>query len=224
MEKLKEVISQYSRWSALSVYIERIESSKDSDFSLAFENIKSLLESIGKEICNFYAMPLEKDANMGKVIREAFSALKYSKDGYITQISQALGRIGQNIGDLRNEIGATGHGRTIAEIRERNEKVDVMARDFLIDSVRTISIFLIRAFEERLIQNVARLQESEPEQIYDNFKGFNDLWDELYGEFAMGEYSYPASQILYSVDPEVYHYERKNFETSPQDNSNLGDE
>lgn len=48
MERLRETISQYSRWNPLCIYIDRIEGHIESDFSLSIENAKSLLETIGK--------------------------------------------------------------------------------------------------------------------------------------------------------------------------------
>jgi len=48
MKKLKKVIEQYGRWAVLSMYVERIETYIESDFSLCVENSKALLESIAK--------------------------------------------------------------------------------------------------------------------------------------------------------------------------------
>ena len=36
-----------------------------------------------------------------------------------------------------------------------------------------------------------------------------DGWDEQFCEFEMGEYSYPASEILFSVDKQAYLNENK---------------
>jgi hypothetical protein len=32
---------------------------------------------------------------------------------------------------------------------------------------------------------------------------FNESWDDSFGEFVMGDYSYPASEILFNVDKQV---------------------
>jgi hypothetical protein len=132
----------------------------------------------------------------------------------VTRISSALATIGQSVGELRNEIGATSHGRTMEEIRRRNEQVDLLTQDFLLDSICAIAIFLIRSFEERtLITSSSKNSTLDDKSKYEDFEAFNDYWDELYNGFSMGEYySYPASLILYSVDNEVYHYERRRFE------------
>jgi hypothetical protein len=40
---------------------------------------------------------------------------------------------------------------------------------------------------------------------------FNELWDDSFGEFVMGDYSYPASEILFNVDKQAYVNECKSF-------------
>jgi len=40
---------------------------------------------------------------------------------------------------------------------------------------------------------------------------FNESWDDSFGEFVMGDYSYPASEILFNVDKQAYVTEYKTF-------------
>jgi hypothetical protein len=40
---------------------------------------------------------------------------------------------------------------------------------------------------------------------------FSDFWDDLYGEFEMGDYSFPASEVLFSVDYKAYVSELQAF-------------
>ncbi len=47
--------------------------------------------------------------------------------------------------------------------------------------------------------------------LYVEFEEFNEYWDELYGEFEMGTYSFPASEILYNVDQSAYLTEQQAF-------------
>ena len=72
MERLKTLIQQYSRWTPLSEYIERIEGFKHTDFSISIENSKSLLESIAKEICKQRSQPLTGTESVGKLIGLCF--------------------------------------------------------------------------------------------------------------------------------------------------------
>jgi hypothetical protein len=70
--------------------------------------------------------------------------------------------------------------------------------------------FLIRNFEN---ENPRTTQET-PEQnisLNDNPE-FNDFWDESFGEFSMGNYSYTASEILFYVDTKAYLTELKMFD------------
>ena len=103
MERLKKVIEQYGRWSELTTYTDRIEAHVATDFSHAIENAKALLETIGKEICNAKGVELGASASVNAVMKKAFTAIGYSSDNLVTQISTALATIGQQIGDLRNE-------------------------------------------------------------------------------------------------------------------------
>ena len=142
-------------------------------------------------------------------MKNAFSAIGYSNTNLVNQISSALATIGQQVGELRNEIGATSHGRSFDEIRKRNNKVDLLTREFLIDSTMVVAVFLIRVFETEK----APIVEAQTEERLDYFEAteFNDLWDDAYGEFAMEDYSYTASEILFSVDYKAYKTEYDAF-------------
>jgi hypothetical protein len=43
---------------------------------------------------------------------------------------------------------------------------------------------------------------------------FNEFWDNSFGEFKMGDYSYPASEILFYVDNQAYKNEYNAFITT----------
>jgi hypothetical protein len=46
------------------------------------------------------------------------------------------------VGELRNEIGSTSHGKSLEEIKQRNNNVDLLTREFLIDSVELVSVYM----------------------------------------------------------------------------------
>lgn len=212
MDKLRITIEQYIQWKGLAVYVDRIEAALVSDFSLALENAKSLLETIGKEICKVKGEVLGED-DFHHIIKKAFSALGYNNSAMVNQISRSLSSIALQIGTLRNEISPTAHGKTLEELRERNNRVDVLTREFLKDSTVIVAVFMIRAFEER--NGSAALPSvkvvTEEKLKYDDEDEFNMLWDDTYGEFRMDEYSYNASEILYNVDYKAYETECKAF-------------
>ena len=209
MNKLKEVIKEYGRWSELSTYVERIETHIEIDFSHSFENAKALLESVGKQICIDNNVDLGATPSVNAVLKKAFTSMGYANSNLVNQVSSALATIGQQVGNLRNDIGLTSHGKSLEEIKQRNNKVDILTREFLIDTVELVSVFLIRNFETKTERASTELLEDTLD--YWEAEGFNESWDDSFGEFAMGDYSYPASEVLFNVDKQAYVNEYKAF-------------
>ncbi len=218
MEKLRATLTQYNRWQTLEIYIERMEGHLETDFSISVENAKALLESIGKEICDAKGVALGNTPSINAVLKKAFVALGYTAEELVTQMSGSLANIGQLIGNLRNEISPTSHGKSLEELKYRNDKVDLLTREFLIDSTLVVAVFLIRAFEEREgTLTIAGGSENHAAFDYKANENFNTFWDDNFGEFAMGEYSYPASEILFNMELEAYQMESKAFLESEDD-------
>ncbi len=213
MEKLRATIEQYARWKELGQYIDRMEGHLESDFSVSVENAKALLESIGKEICSAKQVELAATSSINGVLKSAFLALGYPNDNLVNQVSRSLANIGGEIGNLRNEISPTSHGKSLDELRDRNNKVDALTRGFLIDSTLVVAVFMIQAFEERKNAIVLADAETAKEELlnYDDLEYFNSYWDDTYGEFPMGDYSYTASEILFNVDYKAYKTEYSAF-------------
>jgi hypothetical protein len=195
-----------------------MEGHLETDFSISVENAKALLESIGKEICDAKGVPLGTTPSINAVLKKAFVALGYTTEELVTQMSGSLANIGQLIGNLRNEISPTSHGKSLEELKDRNNKVDLLTREFLIDSTLVVAVFLIRAFEERkeLVSTVTDNTASASNSYKDN-EEFNNFWDESFGEFEMGDYSYAASEILFSMEIKAYQAEFKAFFESEND-------
>ncbi len=210
MQKLQTIIEQYGRWRELEIYIERIDAHVEIDFSLALENAKALLETIGKDICKQRSVDLPNTPNMSIVLKKSFIAIGYKGDDLVNQISTSLANIAQQMGNLRNDIGLTAHGKPMDEIRDRNNKVDIFTRGLLIDTTEIVATFLIRGFESSSpLKPTVKAEDDLPE--YTHNQDFNDFWDEAFGEFTMGNYSYPPSEILYNVDQQAYVTEHKAF-------------
>lgn len=125
------------------------------------------------------------------------------------QISSALATIGQNIGEIRNDIGTTSHGKSLEELKERNNKVDELTREFLIDTTVIVASFLIRTFENE--NPWSKKETVEAKRLYTDNEPFNEFWDDSYGEFEMGDYSFPASEVLFNVDYKAYMTEHQAF-------------
>ena len=214
MKKIRATLAQYSRWNALGDYVDRMEAHLEADFSTALENAKALLESIGKEICSAKAVSLEPTSPIQGVLKKAFAALGYAGDDMVRQVSTALATIGQNVGELRNQISPTSHGKPLDELRDRNNRIDLLTREFLIDSTLVVAVFLIRAFEERRVaaMPLAAAQPVVDEgPSYDDNEDFNNYWDDLFSGASMGAYSFTASEVLFGLDPQAYAAECKTF-------------
>ena len=210
MNKLKKAIEEYRDWRDLEIYIDRIESHLELDFSHSLENAKALMESIGKEICKKNSVELGTSPTVNKVLKTCFSSMGFSNSMMVNKVSSALATIAQQVGDLRNDIGVTSHGKSIEEIKQRNSKVDLLTREFLIDTIETVCIFIIRSYESKKERTLS--SESLEETLdYWEAEDFNEFWDESFGEFTMGDYSYPASEVLFNVDKQAYVNEYKAY-------------
>lgn len=214
MQRLNVVIEQYGRWAYLKMYTERIEAHAQTDFSLSLENSKSLLESICQEICKLKGVEVNKTDHINQLLKKGFIAIGYPRSDYINQISTALWTIGQQMGKIRNDIGCTSHGKISDEVEGRNDKIDEMAKELLIDTTVLLASFLIRNFENEN-PRTSGLASEEKILLTDN-QDFNDFWDETYGEFNMGDYSYTASEILFFVDSKAYLTELTAFRGSEE--------
>lgn len=210
MNKLRATIEKYGRWSVLEIYIDRIEAHIQTDFSHSVENSKALLETIGKEICENKNEQLGANPTINNVLRTAFSVLGIQSENYVKQISTSLANIGQNIGELRNNIGISSHGKTIEELKQRNDSVDEFTKVFLMETTVSIANLLINLFETSNPRIVEK--EIKPLLLYGDNEEFNVSWDELYGDFKMADYEYTASEILFGVDYSAYESELNNYE------------
>lgn len=209
MDKLKAVISSHGRWEPLEEYISRIEAYLHTDFGLAIENSKSILESISKEICDGKSIELGKSESISSMLKKTCKAIGYNGGDLVTQLSTSIANIGHQMGNLRNEIGSISHGRTMEQLKDRNSGIDELTKEFLIDTTELVSCFLIRNFEN---ENPRKQGETLVELLdYDESESFNESWDDSFGEFVMGDYSYLASEILFNVDKQAYVNEYKAF-------------
>lgn len=215
MHRLETVIEQYGRWSDLRILTDRIKAHLDSDFSHCIENSVSLLVTISKEICKLQDDEITEDLSVNATLKRAFKCLGHSGGAQVTQISISLASIGQRLGELRNQDGLTAHGRTLDQIKLRNDKYSELTKDFLMDSTVSTAIFLIRAYETENPRTEYKPDdppEKEGEDLaYLECEEFNSDWDDSFGEFSMADYSYTASEVLFNVDIEAYSTEYRAY-------------
>src|ERR1041385_2683281 len=147
MDKLREIIATYREWQSLEDYISRIEGFRDSDFPLCVENAKAMLEAVGKEICDCNSQTYAKTDSTSKVLKLAFNSLGYDNSDTVQQIARAIANIGTQMSLLRNEIGATSHGKPLAELEKRKDALSKASSEFLLLSTELVCSFLIQLFE-----------------------------------------------------------------------------
>lgn len=215
MQRLKTILTKHSNWEPYNEYIVRIEGFASTDFTLCIENAKALLEGISKEVCVKKGVTLDKNSKMSGLLKTAFKSLGYPSTSTILQIGTAIANVGQQMGNFRNEIGTTAHGKTIEELQKRQSSIHDLTGNFLIEATSIVCCFLIEALETD-----QPLKVIEDETHYDENESFNDFWDDQYGEFEMGDYSFFASEILFSNDPKAYKNELRAFNLIPKDEGN----
>lgn len=126
-----------------------------------------------------------------------------------------MATIAQYIGELRNEIGITSHGRPLYELVDQKVLIDDMTKEFLLGTTEIISCLLIKLAEKESVNSI-----KDSTMSYDESEDFNQYWDEVFGEFIMGEYSYSASEILYTMDYEAYKVELEAFISEQKEENN----
>lgn len=215
MDRLKATLDNYSRWQPVIEYVDRIEAFLDTDFSISIENSKSLLESISKEICHQKGQLLNNNENVTRLLSLAFGCLGYPDSNFVRQIGKSISNIAQQIGNLRNELGRMSHGRPLDELRNRQDLINSITRDFLITATESVSCFLIEAFE--LDNPIISIP---PEIRYDEEIEFNQYWDELYAAYQMGDYTFNASEVLFKCEPESYKLALNEYKQSPDETNN----
>jgi hypothetical protein len=80
-----------------------------------------MLEAVAKEICTCRNKEFSNQDGMGKILKLAFASLGYDSTNTVQQIAGAVANIGNQMSLLRNEIGATSHGKPLAELEKRKE-------------------------------------------------------------------------------------------------------
>jgi hypothetical protein len=206
MDRLREIIGTYSQWQSLEDYINRIEGFRDSDFPLCVENAKAMLEAVAKEICTCRNQQFNKKDGTGKILKLAFGSLGYDSTNTTQQIAGAIANIGVQMSLLRNEIGATSHGKPLAELEKRKEALDKVSSEFLLISTELVCSFLIQLFETE--KPTAQTEESLD---YDDNADFNEFLDDQFGPFEFADYSFSASTILFNLDQLAYRLELNGY-------------
>jgi hypothetical protein len=208
LNQLKNLIETYGRWQALDIFISRIESNIHVDFSISIENSKSLLESISKQICSDKSCPLTGLESISKLVKIAFGQIGYEKKSHINVIAGSLTAITQELGELRNNVGTNSHGKTLEEIENRNNSLNEISKNFMLNTIESVACLMIHSYEN---ENPRVSHKKEKINYMDN-ENFNEDFDEIYGQFSIGnDYSYFASDIFYNLEYPAYETASNNY-------------
>jgi len=210
MDRLKELIQEQSRWKDLEIYPTRIEAFLDNDFISAIENGKALIETICKTILDEQKEIYNKNETINKLVSKTLITLGIFAKGQISKFGSGIVTALQNLGELRNKIGDTSHGKSLYEIRKN--KIEALSAGFLINSVELIACFLIEYYEFEF-----PTQKEKKERKYDDFQTFNEYLDEAYGNIQVADYSYLTSEVLFVVDETAYEFEFQKYLSQPND-------
>jgi hypothetical protein len=108
-----------------------------------------LLETVGKEICTCNAVELGATPSINSVLKKAFSSMGHTNSNLVNLVSSALATIGQQVGELRNEIGLTSHGKSLEEIKQRNNNVDLSFLAYPLRAILTSPLMSLGNNESR---------------------------------------------------------------------------
>ncbi len=204
MERLRQLITQYSRWKGLDEYCIRIDGYLTSDYSIAVENTKALLESICKTILDEKETAFGATDSVQQLMAKTMGVFDADHSQQIKQIGRGLVNISQNLAEVRNTVAKVSHGQHVDALSD--DALDAISAAFLINSTESIACFLIEFYEQ-----VFPRKKPEPTLRLEDHQEFNDYLDEEVFEPVQvirqdGElvYEYSASEVLFSVESRAY--------------------
>jgi len=227
MDRLKEIVNNYSRWIDLSTHITRIEFQINGDLTSAIGSTKSLLESICKTILDHEQAGYDKNDNVNKLVKKTIQTLRIENPDKISLFGNSLVTSIQNLGELRNRIDESSHGKSLLD---KNKKFDSITASFLINSAETIACFLIEFYEiehprktekdEFSIEELKNIYDYKSKDPYDDIKDFHVYLDNEHGFAEIANIPYATSEALFAVDITAYKDEYRKYRevVNEQDN------
>lgn len=204
MERLQSVLRSYGRWQGLDIYPKRIETFIESDFTLAIENGKSLIESICKTILDEQNEAVASTEKLHKLVQKTLELLGIFGKKQISKFGSGFITSVQQLGEFRNRIGDTSHGRTLQEIKLN--KLESLSTEFLINAIETMACFLIEYYENQFLNN------NEEKKIkYEDYQDFNDYLDEESEYVFVADNAFLPSEVLFNMDEVAYKAEYQKF-------------
>ncbi len=208
MTWIRKIIENYPKWNCFLERIEIIEEKFYSSPDLCVETAKSLIEAVCKKNLQDKGIAIPEDITVQKLIKLTIDnipfleSLSEQDQKSITLITSSLGNISKSIGEIRNNHGFISHGDNALK-----EKVDVILSELVLHSMSTVTGFLLLTHSnENSLHEKKRL-------YYEDYKYFNNWYDESYESVVCGNYTFKASTVLFQNDITVYREELISFLT-----------
>lgn len=199
MRKTQSFIDSNTKWQALSDYVLRIETYKNSSPGLVIENCKSLVESIFKTILVEATPETEeslKDCNTSSLYGKVKDILFFEKQGY----RNIIGSFSSAISEYRNKLGETSHGKDIYTLESNRDALFDDEILFLLSTTDNISYFLLNYYT-----NLYPVYASKRKHLkYEDNDEFNKWFDETEEAVSLGGVSLSPSRVLFDGDIEAY--------------------
>ena len=104
MERLRQLIEQYSRWKGLEEYCIRIDGYLNNDFSIAVENTKALMESVCKTILREKNVEYGTGDTLQQLMTKTVGVFDSDHSDQLKQITRNLINIAKNLAEVRNSV------------------------------------------------------------------------------------------------------------------------
>ncbi len=197
---LKQIIED-GRYAKFSLNLEVIEKNlAENNTNGAVEASKALIESVCKTISGDLGLKIDDAWDLPKIVRETLIITPFVKnmekdDAARTKaICGCILTITNKIAEFRNDYGFMSHGRDIEEVKKCDE---------IISRLVYFSTDIICSFLIEIHTNFSTLKDLKRVN-YEQYKKFNEWFDEINGEIVIGILKFSASQTLYNNDIAAY--------------------
>lgn len=197
---LKQIIED-GRYAKFTLNLEAIEKHlAEKNPNGAVEASKALIESVCKTISADLGSKINDAWDLPKIVRETLNITPFVKnmnknDSERTRaICGCILTITNKIAEFRNDYGFISHGKDI----EKAKKCDEIISRLVYFSTDIICSFLIE-----IHTNFSTLKDLKRVN-YEQYREFNEWFDELNGDVVIGTLKFSASQTLYNNDTAAY--------------------
>jgi hypothetical protein len=212
LQMLRALIEAHpDRAAPLKVHMEALEATITTEPSRCLERVRALFEAthhtIGPQLGLTFAAGEEFQASNSRVFR----ALNFALDGHpeAEKVDRAIKKL---VGSINGTIGALAELSNIPGLRHGGsldwstlQRQHAVMLGGLCD---TLVSFLFDVAWSR----AAAKSGAEEKDRYDDFEAFNASLDDDFGDFEVAGSTFPASWILFKLDPILYDTARTQWE------------